>query len=160
LVFGEVMAGARPQMSKQASKDVLVGRSQVLDAQMLLADEQRFKLRSDFANGQNKISDTGGDGAARHRRVFSFTGVLHQDQSAGFLDGLHAHGAIRSSTRQYDREAITSLLGERSEEKVNGRALSPRLIELNGVDLMIGNIQSPVRHDDIHAPWLERHASV
>src|SRR6185437_9143474 len=36
------------------------------------------------------------DGASRHGGIFGLVGFLYEDDAAGFLDGAHADGAVRS----------------------------------------------------------------
>ena len=117
LVFRKIMTGAHAQQREDALQFLFVRFLQQAGNRHRLLDAQQIgKPHGEFTHRQHEIRWTGGDGAARHRGIFGLVRVLHQDDAAGFLDGAHADGAVRTGAAQNDGEAVAEPFGERTKE--------------------------------------------
>ena len=121
---------------------------------MRLGSDEVGQLRRQLLQRQHEIR-AAGDRAARHRGVFGFIGVLHQDEPARLAHGPHADGPVRTAAAEYDGEAVSVLGGQRPEELVDRRALPARLVETRGLDESVGDEQPPVGRDHVDGVGLK-----
>ena len=119
------------------------------DGWSLSIADQFGKPGGDLPHRQNEIREACRDGAARHRSVFGLVRILDQNDAAGFLDRLDAHRPIRAGARKNNGEVVATLGRERTEEKIDWRALPARLVELGGRQVMIGSTELPIGRNDI-----------
>jgi hypothetical protein len=94
LVLGKIMSGANSQMSEDAAQKLLVNLwfLRLFDGP-LDADELNEPC-GEIAYRENEIRHPGRYRAARHGRVFSLLGVLHENDAARLVNGTHADGRI------------------------------------------------------------------
>src|SRR6185312_5723497 len=148
LVFGEIVPGAHPQMRDDPAQQFLVEIADVGSDAFLDLDQVDQPL-GEIEYRQHEVGDAGGDGASRHGGIFGLVGFLYEDDAAGFLDGAHADGAVRSGAAQDYREAVAEALRHGTEEQIDRRALAARLVELQRRDLVIDHLQPPVGRNDV-----------
>ena len=152
----EVVAGARAQIGKDALQHVLVAGRQMLDRNVLLCFDDVHELMRKLANGKHHVGQPRCNCALRHGWIFRLIRILHQDEAARLLDGLRAKRAIRASARQHHGEPVAMLICEGAEELIDGRASSPRFVEREGCNLVVGNEKPPVRRNDKNLVRLKR----
>ena len=128
LVLREVVTGAGSDVGENTTHVFFIRAAQLPEGKFLVAHELD-NTRGYLAEGKDEVGQPRGDGAARHRRVFGLIRVLYENDAACFLDGLEADCAVRAGAREDDREAVAVLIGQRSEEKVDRRALPSRIVE-------------------------------
>ena len=72
------------------------------------------------------------------------------------LTALMPNGSVRAGAGKNDGEVVASLGGERTEEKIDRRALPARLVELGDREMVIGRTKLPVGWDDIDVARFNR----
>ena len=92
------MSRADTDMGENTSEQVFVLGRQIIDRDGLLEADQIRKAGGDLPDRQNKIDDPGRDRVARHRRMFSFGGILDENNAAALFDGAHAERSVRAGS--------------------------------------------------------------
>ena len=157
LVAGEVVLGASAQIRKDAADDVLRAFLVLLKVEALLAVDELGELAREVGHRHDDVGAARGDRAARHGAVFGLVGVLYENDAARLLHGANADRAVRAAARQNDREAVSVLRRERTEEQVDGRPKPSRLVERRRRDLTPVDAQLPIGSDYVDAIRLQRH---
>src|SRR5260370_31735716 len=115
-VFREIVTGAYAQMPENAAQQFLVKVADIGNRCALLNPDQVDQSLGEIARREDKIRNTHGDGAARHRGILRFAWVLDEDDAAGFLDRTHAERAVRSSAAEDQGKAGAEVFGKGPEE--------------------------------------------
>ena len=154
-VFGKVVPGAHAQMRKNVAQQVLVEIADFDNRWNRFALNEFKQLFRQIAHRHDEIGHTGGDGAARHRVIFGFVGILHQDDAAGLLNRARSESAVRSGATENDGKAVAELVGQRAQEQVDRRPLAARLVESKGRNLVIDHLQPAIRRNDVNVVGLQ-----
>lgn len=154
LVVCEIVAGAGTKEMKNAAH-LVIGAVSPQGPQHLLVARNLSDPFGQPCNGGDEIGCACCDCAVGHRREFGFSRVLHEDQTATFLDGASTQRTVRSGPAQDDCHSIAARRGDRPEEHVNRGAPAARFAERARRYVVTVDHQFPVRCDDVDTIRLE-----
>ena len=163
LVEREIVPGTRPQQYADLVEPALLFHR--LDDLRLQSGFGFVAKMAGFENALRQVARLGNDvdqaginSAARHAVELGGGRVLHQHQSAAFLDGAQAMAAVRTHAGENDPDGVcAAVIRQRPEEEVDRQAQAARRYRVKQVEAVMQDGDVPVRRNDIDAIRLHLH---